>query len=432
MYVPFLPTNNHTTAQLFSGDFSAFLLFVLSKGTTPRKQNTAEQKQADKNAITHNKPSKNYHLLQVPDSIREKIDDRKLELLYHQFRLFDTDGSGLISCAELGLLLRSVGENPVESRIQEMVKEVDQDETGDLSFGEFVTLWFNYVQVSESEEQLLRMAFEFFDKDSSGTIELEELREVLMHIGDPLTGREVDTFFTSVDRNGDGVIQYEEFMKFLKEQNMNRISAELDNLLGSSKAEGGETELKASDNDKALVDEHALVEPLDEWKRTDIVFPRLRLGQRGSIALGRGKGGHEYGNGPSLPPSLADPFSIKSLTNSSLGSIVEEENAGGGGGGGGAGAEAEQEKKVEEGEAPAAAPPPSNSDEAADQVPAASAPATEWMDDVTTAPPPPPPAEAKGAEAEEPSSAPPAEPAADAAAGEGAKGDAEAPAAPSE
>jgi len=368
----------------------------------------------------------------VPDSIREKIDDRKLELLYHQFRLFDTDGSGLISCAELGLLLRSVGENPVESRIQEMVKEVDQDETGDLSFGEFVTLWFNYVQVSESEEQLLRMAFEFFDKDSSGTIELEELREVLMHIGDPLTGREVDTFFTSVDRNGDGVIQYEEFMKFLKEQNMNRISAELDNLLGSSKAEGGETELKASDNDKALVDEHALVEPLDEWKRTDIVFPRLRLGQRGSIALGRGKGGHEYGNGPSLPPSLADPFSIKSLTNSSLGSIVEEENAGGGGGGGGAGAEAEQEKKVEEGEAPAAAPPPSNSDEAADQVPAASAPATEWMDDVTTAPPPPPPAEAKGAEAEEPSSAPPAEPAADAAAGAGAKGDAEAPAAPSE
>lgn len=366
---------------------------------------------------------------QVPDSIREKIDDRKLELLYHQFRLFDTDGSGLISCAELGLLLRSVGENPVESRIQEMVKEVDQDETGDLSFGEFVTLWFNYVQVSESEEQLLRMAFEFFDKDSSGTIELEELREVLMHIGDPLTGREVDTFFTSVDRNGDGVIQYEEFMKFLKEQNMNRISAELDNLLGSSKAEGGETELKASDNDKALVDEHALVEPLDEWKRTDIVFPRLRLGQRGSIALGRGKGGHEYGNGPSLPPSLADPFSIKSLTNSSLGSIVEEENAGGGGG---AGAEAEQEKKVEEGEAPAAAPPPSNSDEAADQVPAASAPATEWMDDVTTAPPPPPPAEAKGAEAEEPSSAPPAEPAADAAAGAGAKGDAEAPAAPSE
>jgi len=48
MYVPFLPTNNHTTAQLFSGDSCAFLFFVLSKGTTPRKQNTAEQKQADK------------------------------------------------------------------------------------------------------------------------------------------------------------------------------------------------------------------------------------------------------------------------------------------------------------------------------------------------------------------------------------------------
>ncbi len=67
---------------------------------------------------------------------------------------------------------------------------------------------------TDSEEEI-REAFKVFDKDGNGFISANELRHVMTNLGEKLTDEEVDEMIREADLDGDGQINYEEFVKMV-------------------------------------------------------------------------------------------------------------------------------------------------------------------------------------------------------------------------
>ncbi|KAH8693870.1 putative calmodulin [Talaromyces proteolyticus] len=132
------------------------------------------------------------------------------------FAVFDKDGNGDITAEELGEVMHSLGQNPTETELQDIVNELDVDHTGTIDFQEFLAFMAHKV-VETDDEAELREAFRVFDQDGSGSIDAEEIRRVMKSIGENLTDEEIDDMIRQADANGDGTIDYEEFVNLLQQ-----------------------------------------------------------------------------------------------------------------------------------------------------------------------------------------------------------------------
>nr|CAG4636357.1 EOG090X09ZA [Eubosmina coregoni]SVE69936.1 EOG090X09ZA [Eubosmina coregoni] len=140
----------------------------------------------------------------------DQLTEEQIAEFKEAFSLFDKDGDGTITTKELGTVMRSLGQNPTEAELQDMINEVDADGNGTIDFPEFLTMMARKMKDTDSEEEI-REAFRVFDKDGNGFISAAELRHVMTNLGEKLTDEEVDEMIREADIDGDGQVNYEVF-----------------------------------------------------------------------------------------------------------------------------------------------------------------------------------------------------------------------------
>lgn len=144
----------------------------------------------------------------------ERLTSEQIAEFKEAFSLFDKDGDGSITNKELGTVMRSLGQNPTEVELQDMINEVDADKNGTIDFPEFLNLMARKMRDTDSEEEL-REAFKVFDKDQNGFISAAELRHVMTNLGENLTDNEVNEMIREADIDGDGQVNYDEFVRMM-------------------------------------------------------------------------------------------------------------------------------------------------------------------------------------------------------------------------
>lgn len=142
---------------------------------------------------------------------KTELTPQQLKEAKDAFDIFDRDSDGKISENELATVMRSLGQNPSQKEVKELMSTLDLDNSGQISFEEFCRLWCAQLDEVETEDDIVD-AFRVFDKDSHGKIQATELVSVLKGLGDPMTQEDIDDMIQQAHPDKDGLIDYAEFV----------------------------------------------------------------------------------------------------------------------------------------------------------------------------------------------------------------------------
>jgi len=151
--------------------------------------------------------------------IATQLTDKEIKDLKDLFMAMDDNNDGTLSVAELKEGLAKAGVN-VPFDLSAMMDRLDTDGSGVIDYSEFMAATLDKRKFVA--EDVCWRAFKTFDQDGSGHIDKEELMKLLgvEEISDTMqvkyTSQEVDAIMKEVDLNGDGKIDFDEFLTMMR------------------------------------------------------------------------------------------------------------------------------------------------------------------------------------------------------------------------
>ena len=105
-------------------------------------------------------------------------------------------------------MMRSLGQNPTDAEVQDMINEVDVDGSGSMEFPEFCVMMVKKMAESDTENEV-REAYRVFDKDRDGFISRAELRMIFSALPERLTHGEIEEMLDAADEDGNLLVRFE-------------------------------------------------------------------------------------------------------------------------------------------------------------------------------------------------------------------------------
>ena len=101
----------------------------------------------------------------------------------------------------------------------QMISDIDKDGSGTIDFTEFLEMMTSKMSEKDSREEILK-AFRLFDDDETGKISFRNLKRVAKELGENMTDEELQEMIDEADRDGDGEINEDEFLRIMKKTSL--------------------------------------------------------------------------------------------------------------------------------------------------------------------------------------------------------------------
>ena len=141
------------------------------------------------------------------------LTDEKLKECKIIFDLIDKDKDTKLTPEELGPALRVCGASPSQQEL-DMAIQSSGDKSNLITFEKFINIYENLINNQDSEEDIIN-ELKKLDRNGSGTITVNDLKNLLANYGDVLTKEEVDDIIQEANADKGGNINIEKFAKIL-------------------------------------------------------------------------------------------------------------------------------------------------------------------------------------------------------------------------
>ena len=148
--------------------------------------------------------------------LTDQSKEEQLAEIKEVFGLFDRNGNGTIPTKDLGTAMRALGlDRHVGYEV--MMKKFRSHGKKTINFPKFLKMVEDYIDTIDNtcNDDDVILAFRVFDRNRSGFIAAADLREIMRNLDQTLTENEMDEIIKMADIDGDGRIDYEEFIQMM-------------------------------------------------------------------------------------------------------------------------------------------------------------------------------------------------------------------------
>lgn len=149
---------------------------------------------------------------------RTELTEQQKTEIKEAFELFDGDSIGYIDIKEVKVAMRALGFDPKKEELRKILSNVEMN-NGMVSYSEFYDLVETKILQRDPKEEIIK-AFKLFDDDGTGKITFKNLKRVAKELGENITDEEIQEMIEEADRDGDGEINQEEFIRIMRKTNL--------------------------------------------------------------------------------------------------------------------------------------------------------------------------------------------------------------------
>ena len=150
---------------------------------------------------------------------RTELTEEQKQEIKEAFDLFDTEGRNEIDAKELKVAMRALGFEPKKEEVRKILSEIDRNGEGVVRFEDFAEIMTVKMLERDPVEEM-KKAFMLICEEGHDKITLKSLKKTAEELGENMTKEELQEMLEEADRDGDGEIGEEDFIKIMKKTNL--------------------------------------------------------------------------------------------------------------------------------------------------------------------------------------------------------------------